>query len=943
MRSETSVRYLSLVLAGLALPASLDAQIVRVRNNHSVPYRGPVEVKTSLADGQYAGPNASGVVRGGTARVMVDLPAGGQVVLARGAGVTQASAGALTLVPSAQGTLVASWRGRALSSLDLALVVAEGTTATIDMIGANAVPLTSWQQDGDALVGRGTARGIAATVTLRVAPDGYVDATTTVVRESGEAVPAYVAVVREVKTPGTAGAKLRFNGRVFDAGSSPDTWDRDFWYVRGLDWQSWTANGLSVVMVNGFTPAPTIKKGKKWAEGSHFYVWERSRAIDGGFRFVSEIAGPNEEQAKSRYMPVTEYAPLATGDTVSLRWRLAVGENAPPTFADAQLKGFAGYRLASTAKDTTTIDIGTPHVTFGTAYFPYSTFAENLDFYRTPGLDRETWWPISAEQWTKWRDYVPRMQTDLRIIRALGFDAVRLHHLELLQQMKREDALAWLDWFTGELRALNLSLMIDSEGPVEWMETVTKRYADVIDRVEIENEILIGGVTDASPARWTALYQATKRADPTVQSFLTTAGNHGQFERLRQLGVPFDRVGLHAYKHGPQWKEAYNSHVLGTADYASTLGKPVTLGEFNWKELTKLSPEDRVPHVAEVWRQMFEPRAIPEVMQFHLHETLTFNPAIAGGFTRHYEPLGLDRRPKLEAAGMVKTMREYERADAPTRILPITVREATVVGAGSAKREATATFTIRNNTGRTLSLRVTSVAFDGTVARLLSPSTVTLEAGDSHDGRVALSLTATAKPGLYHHFVKATASDFSAYGWGLVNNPGAPTFAAAPVLDDRVTYAQGAAVVSTLEWRKPLYVTYGEQASVVELETGFTLANTLQAATGRVVRLSMEQDLPDSLARTGLTFAIGTPASSARIRAAGVTADSAKGVVDLRTNGGGQLVLLAGSTKDGAQAAAIDLVLRFWPNAKDAAMGRTGKEKGNALGFRKTVTNPDPP
>ncbi|HYD54465.1 MAG TPA: hypothetical protein VEA99_17660, partial [Gemmatimonadaceae bacterium] len=336
-------------------------------------------------------------------------------------------------------------------------------------------------------------------------------------------------------------------------------------------------------------------------------------------------------------------------------------------------------------------------------------------------------------------------------------------------------------------------------------------------------------------------------------------------------------------------------------------------------------------------------RAIPEIIQFHTHETLTFNPAIAGGFTRHYEPLGLDRRPKLEAVGMTRAMREHERADAPTRLLPIEVGEVTVGRGASGVGRGEAAFTITNRTGRTVTLGVGSAAFDGTVARLLTPARVTLAPNASHTGRVAISLPAGAKPGLYHHFVKVSGGGLTAYGWGLVNHRGAPTFADTSVLRDRVRYAQGVDVVRRLDFAKPLYVTYGAQPSVIELETGFTLANTLQAATGRVVRLSTEADLPDSLARAGLVFALGTPTSSARIRAAGLTADSAQGVIDVRADGSGQLVLLAGSTKDGAQAAAIDLVLRFWPNAKDAAMGRTGMEQGNALGNRKTVTNPDPP
>jgi hypothetical protein len=812
--------------------------------------------------------------------------------------------------------------------------------------GFESTPL-AWTRASDGSL-RGSARsgGFALSVMALPLADA-VDVTARVERVAPASGPAYVALVRRVSTPDGADARVRFNGRVIDGGDSPSTWDRDFWYVRGVDWATWRSHALSFASINGFTPVPTIKKDSAWVEGSHFYVWERTRQTADAMYLVSEIAGPNPDQAKSGYMPVTQYAPVRTGDALELRWRLAVSAQPDTSWAESQLRVFAGYRLASRDGAATVADLGVPSVSFGTAYFPYSTLNENFDFYRTKGLDREAFWAFSPVLWSKWRELVPRMRSDFRIIKAMGFERVRMHHLELLQSMDRKEALAFVDFYMNEARSLGLKVMIDTEGPAEWVALIAGRYKDVVPRVELENEILIYGIKPGDPARWNSLYQAVKRVAPQTEVFYTTAGNNGMFERLRDLGVPFDRVGLHLYKHGPQWKEAYSSHVLATADYARSIDKVATIGEFNWKELTKLSPEARRPEVGKVYDEVLEPRAIPEIFEFQFQESLSFNPAIAGGFTRHYEPLAVDRRPKPEAAELLRIIRENARADAPIRAMPITIGEVSFAGG-----RATATFHVTNHTSKSVTLALRAVAFDGLSSTLATPSRVTVQPGSSYSGRVALQLTGDAsgaRPGTYHHFVVASYAGGAAYGWGVASNVGAPTFAAAPVLGARVTYPQGANVLAQLRWDRPIAVAFGADASVIELEMAYTVAHTLQSATGRYVRLSSVQDLPDSLARNATLVLVGSATSNALVRSVAPASASATvppiagakpapepGVITVRDapNGQGQWLVLGGRDKGAVQAAAVDFVLRFWPNAKDATLRLAGMEPGNALGHR---------
>jgi hypothetical protein len=933
-------------LALLGAPAA-DAQqgTLVVRNNHEIPYRGPADLTVDLADGRYVGPNATADVRGGRAHLFATLPAKSAVTLTRaGAPVAKAFAhdGPFSIAPSPT-SLALRWHARSLGDVALGLVVIPGDTATTDAaVRAFAPTPITWTSTADgALRGAAERDGYSIAITARPYDEGWLDVRANVVRRAPTSTsPAYVALVRRVVTPSPSEARMRFNGRELDGATTPDTWEGDFRYVHGVDWVQWKTGATTLLSVNGFTPTPSVKHGSTWAEASHFYVWELTRPRGDTTYLVSEIAGPNTHQSKKGYMAVAPYAEPVQGDTVALKWRLAANDAPPAQWGEIQLREFSGARLVSRAGDTVRADIGVPYVTFGISYFPYSTFTENFDFYRVPAVTSEGFWATSPVMWKQWRTFIPRMRTDLHIVRAMGFDMVRLHHLELLQTLDRADALAFLDFYANESRALGLKWLVDTEGPPEWVSAVLRRYADLVTRVELENENLIPGIKPEEPARWSAMYAAAKRAAPAAQVYLTGAGNNSMFDRLRQLGVPFDRVGLHAYKHGPAWKEAYRSHMLGSAGYATELGKAVTLGEFNWKDLTRFSPEVQAQKFAEIYRQVLAPRAIPEVLEFQFHEDLAFNPAVAGTVSRHYEPLGLDRRPKQTAFVAMELMRKYERPDAPTRQMPVHVSEVQFVS-GTAE----ATFTVTNNTNRAQRVMLTPIAFDGTTTRLITPSSLMLAPHASANGRVALSLPAAAKPGTYHHFIEAKYDSAMSIGWGVASNEGAPTFADSTVLGDRVTYAQGLGVVHGVKWKRPLAVIFGDKSPALELEDAYQLANTLQAATGTPVWVSSEKDLPDSLASHGTVLLVGTPATNALVASTRPVTPTApgRGTIALDRNGGREWLVLTGSDAKGVEAAVVELELRYWPNAKDAVVRVTGLEKGAALGNRAGGVVIDPP
>ncbi|MEO5814141.1 MAG: hypothetical protein ABIT20_02560 [Gemmatimonadaceae bacterium] len=72
--------------ASLTLAAALRAQqptTLVLRDNHELPYRGPIDLTTDLADGRYAGPNAVADVRCGKAHIVATLAPKSEITLVR--------------------------------------------------------------------------------------------------------------------------------------------------------------------------------------------------------------------------------------------------------------------------------------------------------------------------------------------------------------------------------------------------------------------------------------------------------------------------------------------------------------------------------------------------------------------------------------------------------------------------------------------------------------------------------------------------------------------------------------------------------------------------------------------------------------------------------------------------------------------------------------------
>ena len=238
----------------------------------------------------------------------------------------------------------------------------------------------------------------------------------------------------------------------------------------------------------------------------------------------------------------------ARGDKVNSSSRLVLSKQ---SFSDAETDqmfvGFTSYNEQRQAPDGVAISFGVKSVRFGTSYFPYSTLGENFDTLKLPGMDRDAFWPLAADTVLHWREFADDIRRDLRIAKAMGFQFIRLHHLELLAPIPKEVRQEYLDFLFGELRHLKLQALLDTYASDAAIVELLKRYSDVVDTVEIENEILIWGIPLDRPPQWKQTYAAVKKAAPHVRVHLTGYNNTGIFDRLEKLDVPFDRVGFHSY------------------------------------------------------------------------------------------------------------------------------------------------------------------------------------------------------------------------------------------------------------------------------------------------------------------------------------------------------------------------------------------------------------
>jgi hypothetical protein len=582
---------------------------------------------------------------------------------------------------------------------------------------------------------------------------------------------------------------------------------------------------------------------------------------------------------------------MPRGESVSFSSRLILDDvGLDDRHTDELFVAWNSFNEQTPVADGKAVSFGVPSVRFGTSYFPYSTLGENFDTEKLPGMDRESFWPLAADTVNQWKLFADDIRRDLRIAKAIGFQLIRLHHLELLAPISNSTREEYLDFLFAELRHLKLKALLDVYASPAQITGLLKRYGDVVDGVEIENETLIWGIPLDRPREWTELYAAIKKAAPGVRVHFTGYNNTGMFDRLSALGVPFDRVCLHSYIDTLDAMPSARGYSLALSSYANKAGKPPLITEWNWRGLTRMTEQARAKIYPQIIEGAIGTRGIPDFYQFQFNETLCPNPRVGrGNILRHYELLHLSRRPKIEALTLMDIIRKYSATDDPVRQLSVS---SPILYYNDRQRRA-AEMSIQNNGATVRRLRVSIEAPKEVEVRLRTPPQLELTPGQTTHLLVDIHIPAN-EPGFYHAFARIEAADgLLRYGLMEIQNAATPKFhSAAPKLD----------------WLRPVTVVYGDDAPVLEVETAIAIAETLESASGREVGYLQISDVPPHATTNGNLIVVGTAKSNDWVS---------------QKNGAANVLIITGADSGAVEKAGVD-ILSYWKNAKDSAARHVG-------------------
>ncbi len=728
--------------------------------------------------------------------------------------------------------------------------------------------------------GSGERGGLAVTVGVRVWHAGFLDTRFALRNVSArEAYGMYAAGVERWQTPGIRARELVYDNRPGELDANGATrfsaGEGRHWSLQhGLDWMTLGFPSSAALVLNSYSESPTViddvhsarNKSPRFAGANIPQFKNEARVVQDALYLITEFVRDNRPY-RDRFV---ENRLPERGQTLASERRFAFLP-AMPAREEAD-RAYVAYNSYMSRRGSH-VEIGVPSITFGTSYFPYSTLGENFGELKLPGQQTDAFWPLSADTVTRWRDFAGDIRRDLRIAKAMGFTVIRLHYLDVIAKLPEAVQFEYLDFLFGELRQLKLRALFGTAFTYwspEQIAARVARYKDVIDRLEIENEVLIWGIPLDRPQYWARIYEAVKRAAPNVQIHWTSHLNTGIFNRMDDLRVKCDVVSAHCYIDALDAIPSGRGFALAVGQYARRAGKPAIYTEWNWRGLTRMTPEARAAVYPPIMENLLATRSISELYQFQFQQTMCVNPHTRKGI-RQYEPLWLSRRPKPEAFELMKLMDRYAAPETPNRQIGIgheVVELKDGRGAG--------VFRLKNNTARSMRLLAGMEASPGIAARA---AVVSIELAPHGTAQVPFTLAAApdAKPGFYHVFLRLEREDgLLRYGWAEARLAGQP---------------EGA------RWNldRPVAVVYGQDCPIIELETAHMLAQTVESASGRPVGIYSEQDLPRDARVAVITVGAARPRPGA---------------------------LAIKNFDEG-----VDFTLAFWMHAKDSAARRIGLVK----------------
>lgn len=922
---------------------------IELTNHHEFPLRQPIQVRLSpTPPGNWQGSQKQPVQFSKDGAVLIaDLPANGRQRVELRPGSSRVREAALSVTPDADGVAL-QWRGQSFGRLAWSILV-----RPTDLDGASDEAIRAAQPDDfdatfeplplafhqnetgpvfSAWSASATRAGLSLRIELRAYPEGFLDLQCQFTNESADPrKKVYAAVVCRWEQP-AAGERVHcYDNHI--APLAERAWSRfrrgegrHQFALRGVDWVRIDfGRAGSAAWLMDFAPSFTVLdkstrntfKQPRYTGANVPQLGQELQTAGNRLYSITEIARPNIRSYRDR---VVDNTLPARSEGAAFSSRLVFSRSRPTDRqTDQMLIGYTSYHTQRDMADGVAVSFGVPSVRFGTSYLPYSTLGENFDFVKLPGMDREGFWPLAADTVLRWREFADEIRRDLRLAKMMGFQVIRLHYLDVLAPIPKAVREEYLDFFFAELRQLQLKAML-SLPAADTIPEIVARYSDVVDSVEFENEVLIWGIPLDRVEQWKQGYADIKKAAPHVQVNLTGFNNNGIFNRLQSLGVPFDRVGMHNYTDSLEAIPTARGYALGLGSFCAKFGKPPVVTEWNWRGLTRLTPEDRAARTAEIFENALAMRSIPEFHQFQFNETLAVNPNSGrGNLLRHYEPIHLSRRLKPKAFELIKLIRKYSAPDEPVRVLDI----PQVIVNLDARGQGQTTVKIKNISPRPLRLTAAIESPASLQATGKIPGTLNLKPGRTLSLPLTLKTVGTT-PGFYHCFVRMESSEGEVcYGSIEARLVGAPKLDLGHRFE--VTYPRGVAAELQFDWTGPVAVVYGKGAPVLEAETAIAIASTLESAVGRPVGFWQADTLPAGHLKTHRLILVGTPQSHPIIaEAAKRASNSPSFVASVQPPDAPQRLVVGGHDSRAVQLAGTDLLLRWWTHAKDSAARRVG-------------------
>jgi hypothetical protein len=767
--------------------------------------------------------------------------------------------------------------------------------------------------------GQAARDGLTLNLSVRVFAEGFLDLSGELVNTSASVTSnLYAAVVCRWEQRDYEKRSICNDNHVTSLGEN--AWStfregdgRHLYIQRGVDWtHTEFKHGSSAAWLNDFAPSFTVltpatpKTPQRYTGANLSQLGQEVQTVKARLYSITEIAHSNVRSFRDR---LKENIIPPIGEKLRFNSRIVFGasKSLDTIAADHDFVAWTSYNPQVRENNRVKINFGTPGVRFGTSYFPYSTLGENFDRLKLPGMDRESFWPLAADTVNQCPQYADEIRRDLRIAKAMGFELIRLHHLELLAPIDEQVRLKYLDFLFDEMRHLGLKALLDVYASPAQITSLLQRYGDAVDGIELENEVLIWGIPTDRPQQWQEVYAAVKKVRPEITVHLTGYNNTGMFDRLEQLQVPFDQVGLHSYIDTLEAIPSARGYALALSSYANKTGKAPVITEWNWRGLTKLTEEARAKIYPGIIEAPIATRGIKDFYQFQFNETLCPNPRSGrGNILRHYELLHLSRRPKAEALVLAEIIRRYSAETSGPHMLQISHEVVVLDRRGS----GTVRLKIQNTSSKALNLRVQVEADTNLNARIASGQSVKLAAGKAKDLEVQIS-GKDLQSGFYHVFVRfETDGKPFRYGWIEARMPGKPKSA------------------NPLPWngRHPIQVIYGADAPPLEVETAIAIAETFESASGvRVDALSSKDYRPDN-SGAEIPIIVGSPDSNPLLKPfEGLMPAEDKGFARLIEKSSKESAfVISGKDSQAIEDAGMNFILDYWKGAKDSAARKSG-------------------